>query len=51
VKEDTGLKDFFIPIVLFFQNLEDPAEEANLAIGLNAFEAAIYYSLIAYSKI
>jgi hypothetical protein len=51
VKEDTGLKDFFIPIVLFFQNLEDPAEEANLAIGLNAFEVAIYYSLIAYSKI
>lgn len=51
VKEDTGLKDFFIPIVLFFQYLEDPAEEANLAIGLNAFEAAIYDSLIAYSKV
>jgi hypothetical protein len=50
VKEDTGLKEYFVPVALFFQYLDDAAQKDNLAVGLNAFETAIYYSLIAYYK-
>lgn len=50
VKEDTGLKEYFVPVTLFFQYLDDPAQKDHLAAGLNAFETAIYYSLIAYYK-
>jgi hypothetical protein len=50
VKEDTGLKEYFVPIVLFFQYLEVDAKIETLSQGLDAFETSIYHSLIAYYK-
>ncbi len=50
VKEDTGLKEYFVPIVLFFQYLELDAKIETLSQGLDAFETSIYHSLIAYYK-
>lgn len=50
VKEDTGLKEYFVSIVLFFQYLEEPSQKDALCNGLNAFELAIYHSLISYYK-
>lgn len=50
VKEDTGLKPYFVSIVLFFQYLEAPSQKDILGSGLDAFELAIYHSLISYYK-
>ncbi len=50
VKEDTGLKEYFVPIVLFFQYLEDDTQEETLSQGLDAFETSIYHSLISFYK-
>ncbi len=50
VKEDTGLKEYFVPIVLFFQYLEDASQVETLSQGLDAFETSIYHSLISFYK-
>ncbi len=50
VKEDTGLKEYFVPIVLFFQYLEDDSQVETLSQGLDAFETSIYHSLISFYK-
>ncbi len=52
VKEDTGLKAYFVSIVLFFQYLEagEAPQKESLIDGLDAFELAIYHSLISYYK-
>jgi hypothetical protein len=52
VKEDTGLKAYFVSIVLFFQYLEagETSQKESLIDGLDAFELAVYHSLISYYK-
>ncbi len=50
VKADTGLAEYFVPLVLFFQHAEGIQDTDQLPAGLNSFEKAILSSLIAYNE-
>lgn len=50
VKPDTGLQDYFVPLVLFFQHAEGVNDSDQLPEGINHFEKAILSSLIAYNE-
>lgn len=51
VKPDTGIQEYFVPIVLFFQFADDPSQQQELCKGLPLFELAILNSLIAYQSL
>jgi hypothetical protein len=50
VKSDTGLQDYFVPLVMFFQHAEGVNETDLLPEGLDKFEKAILSALIAYNE-
>lgn len=49
VKPDTGLLEYFVPVVLFFQYAEEIADQEQLQNGLNNFEKSILNALIAFN--
>jgi len=50
VKADTGLQEYFVPLVMFFQQAEGVNESDLLPEGLDKFEKAILSALIAYNE-
>ncbi|MBC7382730.1 MAG: hypothetical protein H7296_06995 [Bacteroidia bacterium] len=50
IKADTGLQEYFIPLVLFFQLAEEVLTKTNLPEGLSAFETATLESMLAFSS-
>lgn len=50
VKEDTGLYDYFIPLVFFFQYAEGLVDEGEWNEGLSGFERAVLQALIAFKE-
>ncbi len=48
VKTETGLADYFVPLVCFFQYAEGTAEAEQLNKELKPFEKAILQSMIAF---
>ncbi len=49
VKEDTGIQDYFISIVLFFQYVEGVLPQSKMPEGLNSVEEAIFDALNAFN--
>lgn len=50
VKLDTGLQDYFVPLVFFFQYAEGIADKGEWDTGLDHFESAILHTLIAFQE-
>jgi len=50
VKPDTGLQDYFVSLVLFFQAAEGVSTQEELIEGLEAFELAILQGMLAFHQ-
>lgn len=50
VKSDTGLQEYFVPLVFFFQYAEGIADKGEWETGLDSFESAILHTLIAFQE-
>lgn len=50
VKPDTGLQDYFVSLVLFFQAAEGVSTQEELIPGLEAFELAILQGMLAFHQ-
>ncbi len=50
VKPDTGLQDYFVSLVLFFQAAEGVGTQEELTVGLDAFELAILQGMLAFHQ-
>ncbi|MCG9880617.1 MAG: hypothetical protein MH472_08460 [Bacteroidia bacterium] len=50
VKEDTGLHEYFVPLVFFFQYAEGMVDEGEWNNGLSSFEKAVLQALIAFNE-
>ncbi len=50
VKPDTGLQDYFVSLVLFFQSAEGVGTQEELIEGLDAFELAILHGMLAFHQ-
>ncbi|MDZ4667947.1 MAG: hypothetical protein SGJ00_08680 [bacterium] len=48
IKPETGLADYFVPLVCFFQYAEGTAEQEQLETELIPFEKAVLQSMIAF---
>ncbi len=51
IKQDTGIEDFFVPLVLFFQITEGIINKDEIPEGLNAFEIATLETMLAFNII
>jgi hypothetical protein len=49
VKADTGLQEYFVSLVLFFQLVEGVTEQDEIK-GLTAFESAILHALLVFNE-
>lgn len=50
VRPDTGLQDYFVSLVLFFQAAEGVSTQEELIEGLEAFELAILQGMLAFHQ-
>ncbi len=50
VKEDTGLREYLVPIVLFFQLVEGVISESEIPASLSKFEEAALNALVTFNK-
>ncbi len=49
VKQDTGLKEFFVPLVVFFQIMEGAIAANEVPQGLDPFELATLQGMLAFN--
>jgi hypothetical protein len=50
VKPETGLQEYFVPIVFFFQYAEGIADKGEWESGLDSFESAVLHAMIAFKE-
>lgn len=50
VKPETGLQEYFVPIVFFFQYAEGIADKGEWESGLDKFESAVLHAMIAFKE-
>ncbi|MFY8189563.1 MAG: hypothetical protein ACOVK9_01255 [Bacteroidia bacterium] len=50
VKTDTGLQEYFVPLVFFFQYAEGIADKGEWETGLTPFESAVLHAMIAFKE-
>lgn len=51
IKQDTGIEDFFVPLVLFFQITEGLINKNEIPEGLSPFEMATLETMLAFNII